>query len=161
MVMMLQLLSAVGLGIMAYQDMRDREVSWLLFPLLGISLGLTFGLQVGLTVFFYATLLNLALVTVMVALLWAITTFIFKKPFLDVSFGLGDLLLLYVFALGFPTMTFVFLLVGSLLFSLLAFMLMKLVLQSQTVPLAGLMGVFLIAMILLSWMPGTPSLYTY
>ncbi|GAB4519945.1 MAG: hypothetical protein Tsb004_31040 [Allomuricauda sp.] len=159
--MVLQLLSAVGLGIMAYQDMRDREVSRLLFPILGVSLGVTFGLQVDLTVFLYAILLNLALVTVMVALLWAITTFIFKKPFLNVSFGLGDLLLLYVFALGFPTMTFVHLLVGSLLFSVLAFLLMKLVLQSQTVPLAGLMGLFLIAMTLLSWVPGTPSLYAY
>lgn len=159
--MVLQLLSALGLGIMAYQDMRDREVSWLLFPLLGISLGLTFGLQVGLTVFLYTILLNLVLVTVMVALLWAITKFIFKKTFLDVSFGLGDLLLLYVFALGFPTMTFVYLLVGSLLFSLLAFLLMKLILQSQTVPLAGLMGLFLIAMTFLSWVPGTPSLYAY
>lgn len=157
----LQLLSAVGLGIMAYQDMRDREVSWLLFPVLGTCLAFTFAFQVGLTVFLYAILLNLALVTVMVALLWAITKFIFKKTFLDVSFGLGDLLLLYVFALGFPTMTFVYLLVGSLLFSLVAFMVMKLVLQSQTVPLAGLMGLFIIAMTFLSWMPGTPSLYIY
>lgn len=159
--MVLQLLSALGLGIMAYQDMRKREVSWLLFPLLGISLGLTFSLQVGLTVFLYTTLLNLVLVTVIVVLLWAITTFIFKKPFLNVSFGLGDLLMLYVSALGFPTMTFVYLLVGSLLFSLVAFMVMKLVLQSQTVPMAGLMGLFLIAMTVLSWIPGTPSLYTY
>lgn len=159
--MVLQLLSAVGLGIMAYQDMRDREVSWLLFPILGVSLGLTFGLQVGLTVLLYAILLNLVLVTVMVALLWSITKFFFKKPFLNVSFGLGDLLLLYVFALGFPTMTFVYLLVGSLLFSLVAFIIMKLVLQSQTVPLAGLMGLFLIAMTVLSWMPGTPSLFIY
>lgn len=159
--MVLQLLSTVCLGIMAYQDMRKREVSWLLFPLLGISLGLAFSLQVGLTVFLYTTLLNLVLVTVIMVLLWAITTFIFKKAFLNVSFGLGDLLMLYVCALGFPTMTFVYLLVGSLLFSLVAFMVMKLVLQSQTVPLAGLMGLFLIAMTLLSWMPGSPSLYTY
>ncbi|WP_375334380.1 hypothetical protein [Flagellimonas sp. C4] len=159
--LVLQLLSTVGLGIMAYQDMRDREVTWVLFPLLGTSLALTHILQVGFSVFVHAIVINLILITCVVSLLWSITTFGFKKSFLNVSFGLGDLLFLYIFAMGFPTMTFVYLMVGSLLFSLLAFLLMKLVLQSQTVPLAGLMGLFLIAMTLLSWVPGTPSLYAY
>jgi hypothetical protein len=159
--LVLQFLSVFGYGIMAYQDMRDREVTWVLFPLLGTCLALTHILQVGFSVFVHAIVINLILITCVVSLLWSITTFGFKKSFLNVSFGLGDLLFLYIFAMGFPTMTFVYLMVGSLLFSLLAFLLMKLVLQSQTVPLAGLMGLFLIAMTLLSWVPGTPSLYAY
>lgn len=159
--LVLQLLSVLGYGIMAYQDIRDREVFWVLFPLLGTSLALTFGLQVGMSLIAMTILINLVLTTGMVLLLWAVTKFLFKKPFLNVSFGLGDLLLLYVLALGFPTMTFVYLLVGSLLFSLVAFFLMKILLQTKTVPLAGLMGLFLMAMTLLSLIPGTPSLYTY
>ncbi|MCK0160139.1 hypothetical protein [Allomuricauda sp. F6463D] len=159
--LVLQLLSVFGYGIMAYQDIRDREVSWVLFPLLGICLALSYGLQVGISVFTFSVMVNLILITCVVLLLWGITKFILKKPFLDVSFGLGDMLFLYVFALGFPTMTFVFLLVGSLLFSLAAFFLMKFLLQTKTVPLAGLMGLFLMAFILLALIPGTPSLYAY
>jgi len=159
--LVLQLFSVLGYGMMAYQDIRDREVTWVLFPLLGTSLALTYGLQVGIAIFTMAILVNLILTSIIVLLLWAITKFLFKKPFLNVSFGLGDLLLLYVLALGFPTMTFVYLLVGSLFFSLVAFFTMKLLLQTKTVPLAGLMGLFLMAMTLLALIPGTPSLYAY
>lgn len=159
--LLLQLFSVLGYGIMAYQDIRDREVSWVLFPLLGICMALTHSLQVGISVFTHTIMINLILTSCVLFLLWASTRFILKKPFLDVSFGLGDMLFLYVFALGFPTMTFVYLLVGSLLFSLVAFYLMKILLQTKTVPLAGLMGVFLMALSLLALIPGTPSLYAY
>jgi len=159
--LVLQLFSVLGYGIMAYQDIRDREVTWILFPLLGTLLALTFGLQVGISIFAVAILVNLILTSITVLLLWAVTKFLFKKPFLNVSFGLGDLLLLLVLALGFPTMTFVYLLVGSLLFSLVAFYTMKLLLQVKTVPLAGLIGLFLLTVTLLSLIPGTPSLYAY
>ncbi len=159
--LVLQSLSVFGYGIMAYQDIKDREVTWVLFPLLGICLALTYGLQVGISVYAHAIMVNLILTTSVVLLLWAITKLIFKKPFLNVSFGLGDLLFLYALSLGFPTVTFVFLLVGSLLFSLLAFLLMKILLQTKTVPLAGLMGLFLMAVTLLALMPGAPSLYAY
>lgn len=157
----LQLLSMFGYCIIAFQDIKDREVTWMLFPFLGSCLGLTYGLQVGASVFTYVIMVNLILTTCVLLLLYAITKLIFKKPFLDVSFGLGDLLFLYVLALGFPTMTFVYILVGSLLFSLMAFFLMKILLQTKTVPLAGLMGIFLMALSLLALMPGTPSLYAY
>jgi len=157
----LQLFSVIGYGIMAYQDIRDREVLWVLFPMLGTCLALTFGLQVGLSLFALTILINLVLTSCVIFLLWTVTRFLFRKPFLNVSFGLGDLLLLYMIALGFPTMTFVHLLVGSLLFSLVAFFLMKVLLRTETVPLAGLMGLFLMAMTLLSLIPGSPSLYTY
>ncbi|MEQ5790801.1 hypothetical protein J4E06_07040 [Muricauda sp. NFXS6] len=159
--LVLQLLSVVGYGIMAYQDIHDREVIWVLFPLLGTSLALTFGLQVGMSLYAMTILINLILTSCVILLLYTITRFLFKKTFLNVSFGLGDLLLLYIIALGFPTMTFVFLLVGSLLFSVVSFFTMKLLLKTKTVPLAGLMGLFLMAMTLLSLMPGTPSLYAY
>lgn len=146
---------------MAYQDLKDREVLWVLFPILGTSLALTYGMQVGISIFVYMIAVNLTLTTYIILLLWAITKFVFKKNFLNVSFGLGDLLLLYVLGLGFPTMTFVILLVGSLLFSVVAFFIMKLWLHAKTVPLAGLMGLFLMATTLLTLIPGTPSLYVY
>lgn len=158
---MLQLFSLFGYGIIAYQDVRDREVTWIWFPLLGICLGLVYGVQVGFAVYAYAAMTNLILTSAIILLLWAVTRYVLKKPFLNVSFGLGDLLFLYAMALGFPTMTYVYLLVGSLIFSLVAFIPMKLFLKVNTVPLAGLMGSFLIAITLLSLLPGAPSLYAY
>jgi len=158
---MLQLFSLLSYGIIAYQDVRDREVTWIWFPFLGISLGLVHGLQVGFPVFAYAVITNLILTSGILLLLWAVTRYVLKKPFLNVSFGLGDLLFLYAMALGFPTMTYVYLLVTSLIFSLVAFIPMKLFLKVNTVPMAGLMGLFLMTITLLSILPGAPSLYAY
>lgn len=158
---MLQLFSLFSYGIIAYQDVRDREVTWIWFPLLGISLGLVHGLQVGFFVFAYAAITNLMLTSSILLMLWAVVRYILKKPFLNVSFGLGDLLFLYAMALGFPTMTYVYLLVASLIFSLVAFIPMKLFLKVSTVPMAGLMGLFLMAITLLSLLPGAPSLHAY
>lgn len=144
---------------MAYQDLKDREVSWILFPILAISLALLHGHQVDRTAFGISILINILLVSFIVLILWSITRFVFRKEFLNVSFGLGDLLFLYAFAMGFPTVTFIYLLLGSIGFSSLGFVIMKLFLKSGTVPLAGLMGIFLIVILALSLLPNSPSLY--
>nr|WP_286943708.1 hypothetical protein [Allomuricauda sp.] len=82
-----------------------------------------------------------------------------KQKFLNHAFGLGDVLFLCAFAMGFPTVTFIILLVFSLLFSLIVCSVLKLFFELDTVPLAGLMGVFLIVTLLLSFHPDFPSLY--
>lgn len=151
----------VGCGILAFQDFKYREVTWPLFPMLAIFLGLLHVSHVGWLLFGTSILINFILVSCIVLILWSITHFVFQKRFLDISFGLGDLLFLYAFALGFPPITFIYLLVGSIGFAVLAFSLMKLFLRSKTVPLAGLMGVFLIATLSLSHMPNSISLYSY
>ncbi len=157
--LILQLLTMLGCGIVAVQDLRDREVLWVLFPAIALFLGGLHISHVGMEHFFFFALNNIILVTCIVLLLWVITKYIFKKQFLDVSFGLGDILFMYAFALGFPTVTFIILLVGAILFSLLAFTLLKLFVGTETVPLAGLMGIFLIAMLLATSLPNSLSLY--
>jgi len=79
--------------------------------------------------------------------------------FLNVSFGLGDLLFFYALAFGFPTVTFLVLFVLSILFSLFVFALLKTKKGTETVPLAGLMGLFLTGVLLVSFFPNAPSLY--
>lgn len=158
--LILQLLTMMGCSIMAIQDLRDREVMWVLFPAIAIFLSGLHILNVGTENFLFFTLNNIILVSCVLALLWIITKFIFKKKFLNVSFGLGDMLFIYAFALGFPTVTFIILFVGSILFSLLAFIILKMFTQAKTVPLAGFMGIFLISVLLLAFLPNTPSLYS-
>ena len=155
----LQLLTILGCGIVAIQDLRDREVMWILFPAIAVFLAGLHISHVGVEHFIFFALNNSILVSCILLLLWAVTKFVFNKRFLDVSFGLGDMLFMYAFALGFPTLTFIVLLVGSILFSLVAFVLLKLFVRAETVPLAGLMGIFLITVLLATALPNSLSLY--
>ena len=157
--LILQLLTMLGCGIVAVQDLRDREVLWILFPAIALFLAGLHISHVGLEHFLFFALNNCILVTCILLLLWVVTKYIFKKRFLDVSFGTGDILFMYAFALGFPSLTFIVLLVGSILFSLLAFIILKLFFRAETVPLAGLMGIFLIAVLLATALPNSLSLY--
>lgn len=157
--LVLQLLTMIGCGIVAIQDFRDREVMWIFFPLIALMLGGLHVFQVGMEYFAFFALSNVVLISCVLFILWAITKFVLNKSFLDVSFGLGDMLFMYAFALGFPTLTFIVLFVGSIFFSLFAFVLLKVFAKSETVPLAGLMGIFLIAILLMGYLPNAPSLY--
>ncbi len=157
--LLLQLLTVLGCGIVAIQDLRDREVLWILFPSIALFLASLHISHVGLEHFAFFALNNIILVSCILLLLWTVTKYIFKKRFLDVSFGTGDMLFMYAFTLGFPTLTFIVLLVGSILFSLMAFLILKLFVRAETVPLAGLMGIFLIAVLLATTLPNSLSLY--
>lgn len=155
----LQLLTITGFGMVAFQDFKERAVTWIVFPIIAILLASLHLYHVGLEFFLFFALYNIVLVSGVVAILWLATKFLFKKRFLDVSFGLGDMLFFYAFALGFPTLTFIILFVVAIGFSLFVFSLLRLFYQIETVPLAGLMGIFLIGVILYSFLPSSPSFY--
>lgn len=159
--LILQILTLVACGAMVFQDLKDREVTWFIFPLIGMGLAMAHLLRSTLSMFLISVLGNILLVSCILLLLWGMTRFVLHKKFLDVSFGLGDMLFMYALALGFPTLTFIFLFVGSICFSLVALLVMKMFHKMETVPLAGYMGMFLIVVFLLTYWPTTPSLYTY
>ncbi len=145
-----------------YQDFKERKVFWFLFPLAMLLFGLLYYVQVtGMSVFLYQILTNIFLVTSIWTILFLYTHFITKKKFLNHSLGLGDILFFYTLGLGFPTLTFIVLFVGSTLFSLLVFLIIKRNLNHKTVPLAGLMGLFIIFVLLYSFIFKYPPLYGY
>ena len=146
---------------MAFQDLKDRMVMWIIFPLIGILLFTLHLINSQLDISLLYALTNILIVSGVLLLLYLYTKHILKQQFLNVSFGLGDVLFLYALALGFPTITFIIVLVGSIFFSLIAFLLLKRHQEMSTVPLAGLMGVFLIGIVLFSFSNYTPSLYLY
>jgi hypothetical protein len=152
----------ICLGFIAFQDFKERKVFWFLFPLAMVLFGLLHYLQsIAPEIFFYYALINFLLITCIIATLFIHTRFILKKAFLNHSLGLGDILFFYAFGLGFSSVTFIVLLVGAVVFSLLAFLLFKKRLKLDTVPLAGLMGFFLVFVILFSLVSKSPSLYAY
>lgn len=158
---MLLLLTIACCGGIALQDFKERAVVWFLFPLLGILLVVMHLVQTEVAQVIWFVGANLLLISAILLILWLHATYILRKKFINVSLGLGDILFFYAFALGFPTMTFIILFVGSVLFSLLMYFLIKGVKKIHTVPLAGLMSLFLIAVFLVAALPFTPSLYLF
>ena len=147
--MVFQLFAILGFTIIAVQDIKKRMVQWMLFPLVGVFLALAHCQNSTPETFLIFSLSNVFLVSAILFILWLYTRFITGKRFLNSSFGLGDLLFFYAFALGFPTITFVVLLAFSLCFSLLAHVVLRFFSNKETVPLAGYMSLFLITIFML------------
>lgn len=156
-----ELLTVLCLAVVAYQDFRERAVIWFLFPALAILWSISHIQHSPIDVFLRSALLNVLLVASVLLLLWLYTVAVIGKRFLNTAFGLGDMLFLFAFALGFPTVTFIVLLASSLCFSLLAHFGLPSLREAGTVPLAGLMGCFMMAAIVLAQVPGFPSLYNF
>ncbi len=146
-------------ALIAFQDFKERMVTWILFPVIGFLLGFIYVYNTSFERCYPFVFTNMLLVTGIVLILFLYTKYIAQMKFLNVSFGLGDLLFFYAFALGFPTITFLILFVGAIIFSLIVFLVSKGKQENDTIPLAGLMGFFLIIVTLLSFFPNVPSLY--
>ncbi len=156
---LIKILLILSCGLIAFQDFKERSVSWILFPLIGFLLAWIHLNNTSVEQYTVFVSANILLVSTILLILFLYTKHIAKMKFLNVSLGLGDLLFFYAFAMGFPTMTFIVLFVGSILFSLTIFLLSKSKHKFDTIPLAGLMGVFMIGVILASFFPNVPSLY--
>ena len=156
---LLKVLIVMSCGFIAFQDFKERAVVWIAFPVVAILLMALHLYNSLWEVFLHFAAINCLLVMAIVGIAFLYTRLIAKRKFLNTSFGLGDLLFFFALALGFPTFTFVIIFVSSLLFSLLFVQLNPFSKVDQTIPLAGLMSLFLIAVILASFFPGVPSLY--
>jgi hypothetical protein len=140
---MLELAAILGFGTIAFQDLKERMVHWVLFPIMGLLLAALQLQHISWEFVLFFGLANTALVSGVLLLLFLYTKYIGKKKFLNHSFGLGDVLFMYAFALGFPMVTFIVLFSCSLCFSLLGFVVLNYFVKTETVPLAGFMGIFL------------------
>lgn len=103
--------------------------------------------------------MNIFMVSSILGILFLYTKFIRGMEFLNVSFGLGDVLFFYAFAMGFPTITFLILFVCSIIFSLTITFFRGKEYNVNGVPLAGLMSLFLIVIFSFGFIPSMPSLY--
>ncbi|MEX0275118.1 MAG: hypothetical protein AB3N16_12145 [Flavobacteriaceae bacterium] len=159
--MVLHILTILSCTAIAVQDIKDRMVYWVLFPITGILLGSLYLQHSSLPNFVLNVSTHLLLVAVIIALLWVYTKFLRKQEFLNASFGFGDVLCLIAFALGFPTVTFIVLLASGLCFSVLAFIVLNYFVNAITVPLAGFICLFLIGILLLSNFSAYVSLYAF
>lgn len=145
--------------IIIYQDLKDREVYGITFPILIALLGVLHYQYTSLMNFLYAMMMNVGILIVIMAILYVYNMVRLKKAFFKEVFGWGDLFFFMALAVGFPTITFVVLFVFSLLFSLIAWLVLKKKSNHNTVPLAGLMAVFLGVVLIVNLMTKTLILY--
>ena len=157
---MIQLLTILSCTAIAIQDIRERMVYWILFPIMGIFLGWLHLLHTDVNRFIINIGGNVFIMVCLLMILWAYTKFLRKQQFLNASLGLGDVLCFFAFALGFPTVTFIVLLASSLCFSVLSYIVLNYYVDAKTVPLAGFICLFLIGVIVISEVTGFVSLYT-
>lgn len=151
----------IVLGLITFQDIREKKVSWILFPITGLLFFVLYNDKTIIQYSYVFLIINIILTTSILAIVFLYTRIVRGMKFLNVSFGLGDVLFFYAFAFGFPTVTFLILFVLSIIFSLLVSLTQKKENTANGIPLAGLMSLFLVFVLSIDFLPNLPSLYNF
>jgi len=138
------------------QDMRERAISLILFPLLFMSFLLTTVLHVPFQEVSVAFLLNLAFLILQAGLLYGY--FWLKQgsvmPVIGSMLGWGDVLFWVTTTVLFSPANFILFFLLSSLFSLSTYLLLRTFMQGKQraqVPLAGLQALFLLFLLVIQW----------
>lgn len=158
---MWQLIVTASLALIFIQDLKERQVWLLLFPIFSIAGAALFIHQTSYEVYLLTITINLGIVLLLLLINTLLARVLFKKRLLTDLMAWGDVLFFIGFALVFPTVSFVIFFVTALLFSgVLHLLLQHISKQSlKGVPLAGHMAVFLIMVYLVHWAGLYESLY--
>ena len=140
------------LGALAFQDFRERKISWFLLPLLFFSLVFSAvnALPVKELAFYFSV--NFSFILLQVAVL-TIYFSIRKKKITHIAnhyIGMGDLLFFVVICAAFSPVNFIIFYCASLVVSLLSILLFYLIARRQIkeIPLAGIFSVVLMLLLI-------------
>ncbi|WP_226294160.1 prepilin peptidase [Aquimarina algicola] len=156
---MIKLLILSSLAMISYQDIKERQVYAFVFLVLIGLLGYIHHQHTLQIHFLYALLINTTVLIIIMAMLYLYTLLRLKRSFFEEVFGLGDVLFFLALAVGFPTVSFIIILVFALLFSLAIWIFFKKSAKYPTVPLAGYMSLFLGVVFVTNWTTNVISLY--
>lgn len=136
----LKLIFFLIVGIIFYQDNKDRMVYWFLYPIVGI---LAFAIQLKyLPVQTVLVSSGLNLLFVCFLLIVSFVYIYLRKLAFENAIGLGDILFFIFISFTFSTISFIVLFVFALLFSLVLHFVFQDKSTEKTVPLAGYMALF-------------------
>ncbi|WP_422106036.1 hypothetical protein [Winogradskyella sp.] len=148
------------MGLIFYQDLKDRQVYWFLFPLLGLCSAVLFYNSTLPELFYVAVGINLIFISILLAIIFLYTRLKLKSRFTD-ALGLGDVLLFIGLVFSFSTLSFLIIFVFSLVFALVLHLIVKRYSKLQSVPLAGYISLFFGLTYISNWMGLTVSLYAF
>ena len=130
--------------ITAYQDFKERAISWLLLPTI-LGLGITNAIVNRLDLNqLIASTLFVSCVLLLVYLVFVIKRKSFKLNFTDVYLGIGDILFFYAIIPFFEFNDYLLIFSAGLSFSLISHFIYSLFYKSTSIPLAGWLSIFLI-----------------
>lgn len=158
MLVVLNFLFLTGLLVLVYQDFKDREVTFLVFPFLLIVGAVLHYRTQYIEIFLLNLIINLGLLSVVLLMLLLYVRLVIKKKF-NQAIGSGDVLFFIVIAISFPSITFSVLFSASLFFSLIIYQLLKPKI-GKNIPLAGLQSLFLFFIIVSNSIFNFVNLYT-
>lgn len=141
-----------------YQDFKERQVYWFLFPIFGLCSAILFYNSTLPELFYVSVGMNLIFISILLLVVFLYSKLKLKSKFSEV-FGLGDVLLFIALIFSFSTLSFLIVFVFSLLFSLLMHFALKHYSKFQSVPLAGYMSLFFALTYLSDWIGITSTLY--
>ncbi len=148
----------VCLGMIVYQDLKERQVFWFLFPIFALSGAGLFYKNTLPELFYISVGLNFMFITILLLFVFLYAKIKLKSSFSQ-AFGLGDVLLFIGLVFSFSTISFLIVFVFSLLFSLVVHLIVKQFSKFQTVPLAGYISLFFGMIYLSNWFGIISSLY--
>ena len=135
----LLIISLIVLLTIFLQDVKERKVYWFLFPLAAAALAWLNFQQLGLSLFSIHSAINLGIISMIMVILFLYAHLKMRRSLREV-FGLGDLLFFVAISFALPSVSFIVLFVGSILFSGVLHLVRRH--QERTVPLAGYMALF-------------------
>lgn len=147
------------LGVICYQDYKERAVYAFLFPVLGMSVGLLHSRFISSFFLLQSISFNMLLIALILGVLFLYSKFKIKKAFFKEVFGLGDAFMFIAMTFAFPTYTFLVLFsAGLIVVSVLNAILLSKE-KHTTIPLAGQLAAYYGIVFIISW--STPSINLY
>jgi hypothetical protein len=140
------------LGLIAFQDFKQRQISWYLIPLSFFLVVYKAVNLIDTTVFIKHSIFNIVFVLIQLILL---TTYISIKNkaltnIVNTYLGIGDILFFIVVCIAFSPVNFIVFFIVSMILTLIGFMLYSTFLKKAgtEIPLAGTMATALIILLI-------------
>lgn len=155
----IKIILSFALALILFQDYKERQVYWFLFPLIGLLGGALFFKKVSIEIFINAVLINLIFVLFLLLIVLLYARLKLKTNILN-TIGLGDILFFLFSTVFFSSVSFIIIFISALIFSLLLHLYKKPSSEYQvTVPLAGYMALFFLTCYSGNWLGLIDNLY--
>ncbi|MCD2257584.1 hypothetical protein KWG70_00040 [Psychroserpens sp. XSD401] len=141
-----------------YQDIKERQVYWFLFPLVALCAGVLLYQNMLPELFFTTIIINLLFMVVLLLVVYLYSRIKLKTQ-ISKTFGLGDGLLFLALIFTFSSVSFLILFVFGLVFSLVIHLAVKKKSEFTTVPLAGYLSLFFALTYSSHWLGLIKSVY--